>query len=235
MQKHSKLRTPLALQVFLLLKSHLINFNLGQTIPIEPTNTKPKNRPPAKYSFNYILNKMANTKPKFLTDFILEANPEFDQSNPIPFKVLVETLKGLLAKFTTVLFTQLDYLHIFRSHYSILPYSANNRRKVAINMAHLYLYLNYIYKTINFEKFMKKLNIKPLHFTLNFEIDYDADELLFEIQNNNRFNIKVMLNIPAKKFEDNFRISSLKPHTTTYEAWFSKFFEKYKIQFEIID
>ena len=112
MQKNSKLSTPLALQVFLLLKSHLINFNLGQIIPIESTNTKPNNRPSAKYSFNYILNKMANDKPKFLTDFILEANPKFDQSNPIPFKVLVETLKGLIAKFTTVLFTQLDYLHI---------------------------------------------------------------------------------------------------------------------------
>ena len=235
MQKHSKLSTPLALQVFSLLKSHLINFNLGQEIPTDPTNTKPNNRPPAKYSFNYILNQMANTKPKFLTDFILEANPEFDQSNPIPFKILVETLKGLLAKFTTVLFTQLNYLYIFQSHYSIPPYSANNRKKVAINMARLHLYLNHTYKTINFEKFMEKLDIKPLHFTLNFKIDYDADELLFEIQNDNRFNIKVMLNIPAKKFEDNFRIPSLKPHTTAYDAWFSKFFEKYKIQFKKID
>jgi len=105
MQKNSKLSTPLALQVFSLLKSHLINFNLGQIISIESTNTKPNDRPPAKYFFNYILNKMANDKPKFLTDFIFEANPEFDQSNPILFKVLVETFKGLIAKFTTVLFT----------------------------------------------------------------------------------------------------------------------------------
>ena len=102
-------------------------------------------------------------------------------------------------------------------------------------MACLHLYLNHTYKTINFEKFMKKLDIKPLHFTLNFDIDYDADKLLFEIQNDNRFNIKVKLNIPAKKFEDDFKIPSLKPHTTTYETWFSKFFEKYKIQFEKID
>ena len=102
-------------------------------------------------------------------------------------------------------------------------------------MACLHLYLNHTYKTINFEKFIKKLDIKSLHFTLNFEIDYDADELLFDIKNNNRFNIKIMLNISAKKFEDNFRISSLKPHTTAYETWFSKFFEKYKIQFEKID
>jgi hypothetical protein len=235
MQQHSKLSTPIALQVFSLLKSHLVNFNLGQPISTEPTNTKPNNRPPAKYSFNYILNKMASSKPKFLTDFILEANPEFDKSNPISFKVLVETLKGLLSKFTTVLFTQLDYLHILRLHYSIPPYSANNRKKVAINMACLHLYLNHTYKTINFEKFMKKLDIKPLHFTLNFDINYDADKLLFDIQNDNRFNIKVKLNISAKKFEDDFKIPSLKPHTKTYETWFQKFFEKYKIQFEKID
>jgi hypothetical protein len=218
MQQHSKLSTPLALKVFSLLKSYLVNFNLGQEIPTDSTDSKLNNRPPAKYSFNYILNKMANSKPKFLTDFILEANPEFDQSNPIPFKVLVETLKGLVAKFTTVLFTQLDYIHIFRSHYSIPPYSTNNRKKVAINMAHLHLYLNHTYKTINFEKFIEKLNIKPLHFTLNFDIDYTADKLLFDIQNDNRFNIKVTLNIPAKKFEDDFKIPSLKPHTQTYET-----------------
>ena len=102
-------------------------------------------------------------------------------------------------------------------------------------MTHLHLYLNHTYKTINFKKFIEKLDIKPLHFTLNFEIDYDADELFFDIKNNNRFNIKIMLNISAKKFKDTFRIPSLKPHTTTYETWFSKFFEKYKVQFEKID
>ena len=105
---------------------------------------------------------MAGEKPKFLTDFVIKTNPDFDQSKPIPFKALHDILKGLLSKFISVFFTQLDYLHILRSHYSIPPYSTTNRCRVAINLARLHFYLNHTYKTINFKDFMKKLDIKPL-------------------------------------------------------------------------
>ena len=105
---------------------------------------------------------MAGDKPKFLTDFVIKSSPDFDQTKPIPFKALHDTLKSLLSKFTTVFFTKLDYLYILCSHYSIPSYSYTNRCRVAINLARLHLYLNHTYKTINFEKFMKKLDIKPL-------------------------------------------------------------------------
>src|SRR6185295_19058168 len=159
MQQHNKLNTPLAQQLFTLLKSNLRDFIPGQIIPKKTDNNKPNNRPLAKFSFTYILNKMAGDKPKFLTDFVIKSSPDFDQTKPIPFKALHDTLKGLLSKFTTVFFTQLDYLHILHSHYSIPPYSYTNRCRVAINIARLHLYLNHKYRTINFADFMKNLTL----------------------------------------------------------------------------
>jgi len=106
---------------------------------------------------------------------------------------------------------------------------------VAINIARLHLYLNHKYRTINFEDFMKKLDIKPLRFTLHFDIKHSSKQLEFSIQNDNRFNINTTLNILSEKFLKDFRIPSLKPHLTAYETWFKTFFEKYSVQFKKID
>ncbi|CAG8846303.1 26181_t:CDS:1, partial [Gigaspora margarita] len=48
------------------------------------------------------------------------------------------------------------------SHYSIFPYTTTKRCRVSINFARLYLFLYDKYVTIHYQKFVEKLNIKPL-------------------------------------------------------------------------
>ena len=236
MKQQDKLSTKLAQKLFFSMKTYLKEFTPGQPIK---TNDQPKQNPkrePRKYSFNYLLNKIASDKPDFLVDHISDYNMALNQEVVLPFKVYLDALKNLLKNFTNILFTKLNYAKIFRSHYSIPPYSNFNRCKVAINFARLHLYLHDKYQTIDYSKFMDDLDLKPIMASFTYTTTYNEPDIpLLKIQNNNRFNIQVALNIPTNDFKNTFETPSLKPFNQTFDNWFAEFFKKYKLQFFKID
>ena len=179
---------------------------------------------------------MATEKPEFLVQFLNQTNPSLDPQLNIPHYAFVSTLKKLLAKFTELLFTKLNYVHIFRSHYSIPPYTAIECCRVSINFACLYLFFYDKYETIHYQKFVEKLNIKPLWCILQYNISHDTPQKpLFEIYNNNCFTITVNLNIPKNNFLGTFNIPSLKPYVHKFNEWFETFFKSYQKQFTNIN
>ncbi|RIB26423.1 hypothetical protein C2G38_2163355 [Gigaspora rosea] len=191
MEPNTKLNTSLAQQLFNFSKIHLRKFTLGQLISTTPNSTQPttNQKPPQKQSFNYLLKTIAAEKPEFLTDFLHKSNPSLSPQLNIPQHAYTSTLKNLLTKFTELLFTKLNYLHIFHSHYSIPPHPISDRCKVAINFARLYLFLYNKYQTIHYQKFIEKLELYPLRLSMKYNFEYDAPKPLFSIYNNNRFTI----------------------------------------------
>jgi hypothetical protein len=196
MEPFTNFNTPLSQQIFDFLKPHLINFAPGKI-------TKPatESEQASKWSFKYFIKTLAGAQPKFLTDIIYQHNPTIDNSITIPFDILHSTLKILLYKFTTTLFTKLNYAKILSLHKSIPPYTLQNRFQVAINLARIHLYLQNEYQTIDLAKFSKTVNILPIRFSLHYFISEDAiNQPLFKIQNNEKYNINISLNIPKQDF-----------------------------------
>ena len=234
MEQNTKLNTTLAQKLFNFAKIHLRKFTPGQPIPT--TGKEPTSKPPQKQSFNYLLKSMAIEKPEFLTEFLQQSNQSLSPELNIPQYAYISTLKNLLTKFTELLFTKLNYVHIFKSHYAIPPYSIADRSKVAINFARLYLFLHNKYRTIHYQKFIEKLDIYPLRLSLQYNFEYDnTKKPLLSIHNNNRFTVTVTLNIPKTRFMNTFRIPSLKPYTNNFDSWFENFFKAYKKQFTEIN
>ena len=85
---------------------------------------------------------MARQWPKFLTDLIFQSNPNINQNTTILFDILESMLKKLILKFTTILFTKLNYAEIFTSLYIIPPYKTNGRLQFCINLARIYFHLS---------------------------------------------------------------------------------------------
>jgi hypothetical protein len=218
--------------MFDFLKPFLRDFIPGKIIKEESNG-----RPALKNNFNYLLKTMAGYKPDFLTKFIFQANPSIDTSTTIPFKILLDTLKLLLTKFTSTLFTKLNYKAIFSSHVNIPPNTISNRTRIALNLARLHLFLNNRFQTIiNSTKFFTDINIKPIRLQLHYFISDDSpNKPLFNIQSDSKFNVNVSLNIPKTQFLQNFCIPSLKEYKPKLETWFKSFFEVYKRQFLSID
>ena len=235
MEQNTKLNTTLAQKLFNFTKTHLRKFTPGQPIPTT-AGKETTSKPPQKQSFNYLLKSMAIEKPEFLTEFLQQSNQSLSPELNIPQYAYISTLKNLLTKFTELLFTKLNYVHIFKSHYSIPPYSIANRSKVAINFARLYLFLHNKYRTIHYQKFIEKLDLYPLRLSLQYNFEYDNPKKpLFNIYNNNRFTVTVTLNIPKSKFTNTFHIPSLKPYINDFNSWFENFFKAYKKQFTDIN
>jgi hypothetical protein len=231
MEPFTNFNTPLSQQIFDFLKPHLINFAPGKI-------TKPatESEQASKWSFKYFIKTLAGAQPKFLTDIIYQHNPTIDNSITIPFDILHSTLKILLHKFTTTLFTKLNYAKILSLHKSIPPYTLQNRFQVAINLARIHLYLQNEYQTIDLAKFSKTVNILPIRFSLHYFISEDAiNQPLFKIQNDEKYNINISLNIPKQDFQQTFRIPSLKKYRSDLESWFKPFFANYKKQFTNIN
>jgi hypothetical protein len=227
MEPYIKFNTPLSHQIFDFIKPYLIDFAPGQIN---------KNKPNSKYNFNYLIKNMTGERPKFLTDLIYQHNPSIDRTVTIPFDILLTTFKTLLSKFTKILFTKLNYAKIFSLHSSIPPYTISNRNNIALNLARLHLFLNNTYQTINRTKFIQDLNIRPLRLNLHYYISEDSlKQPLLKIQNDEKFNINISLNIPKKQFLQTFRIPSLKNNLIDFDNWFKLFFEKYKRQFTQIN
>ena len=155
----------------------------------------------------YLIKTLAGRRPKFLTDLIYENNPSINQSFAIPFELIYSTLIALLKEFTTTLFTHLNYPKIFASYSSIPPYTTSNRTQVALNLARLHLILHDKYKTINAKKFSEDLKLYPIYLKLHYYISEDSiNQPLFKIQNDNKFNINISLNIPKQQFLQTFQI-----------------------------
>jgi hypothetical protein len=64
---------------------------------------------------------MAGARPQFLTELIFNSNPNIDSNATISFNILESTLKKLILKFTTILFTKLNYASIFASSITVPP------------------------------------------------------------------------------------------------------------------
>jgi len=96
-------------------------------------------------------------------------------------------------------------------------------------LAFLHLILHDKYKTIHAEKFYEDLKLYPIYFKLHYNISEDnINQPLFKIQNDDKFNINISLNISKKQFLHTFQIPSLKNHLPEFKAWFEKFFNIYK-------
>jgi len=146
------------------------------------------------------------------------------------------TLIALLKEFTTTLFIHLNYPKIFASYSSIPPYTTSNRTQIALNLARLHLILHDKYKTINAQKFHEDLSLHPIYFKLHYYISEDSvNQPLFKIQNDDKFNVNISLNIPKNHFLETFQIPSLNNYLTQFKLWFEKFFNIYKCQFIKID
>jgi hypothetical protein len=224
MKHHTKLDNKLALQLLEFIKLHLINVYPGKII-----KQATENKPASKFNYMYLIKTLAGQRPKFLTDFIYENNPSTNQSFAIPFELIHSTLIALLKEFTITLFTHLNYPKIFTSYNLIPPYTISNRMQVALNFAHLHLILHNKYQTINTKKFYEDLKLYPIFFKLHYFISENSiNQPLFKIQNNNKFNINISLNIPKQQFLQTFQILSLKDHLTQFKTWFDTFFDIYK-------
>src|SRR5437868_1898357 len=143
MKPNTKLQTKLSFQLFNFLKENLSNFTPGQT------------------SFKYFIRTMAGQRPKFLTELIYQANPDINSNVTIYFDLIESTLKNLLLKFTTILFTKMNYEEIFASSITILPYKIQKCLQICLNIARLHLYLTNNFQTINYTKFSEDFKLRP--------------------------------------------------------------------------
>ena len=137
MKPNNKLQTLLSKQLFNFLKTNLHDFILGKEI--KPAT---KTKKALKASFYQIIRNMAGQRPKFLTDLIFQSNPNIDKNATIPFDVLESMMKKLILKFTTILFTKLNYAEIFALLYTIPPYKTNSRLQFCMNLARIHIHLS---------------------------------------------------------------------------------------------
>src|SRR5438552_854492 len=134
MEANTKLQTTLSHNLFNFLKNYLHDFYLGkETKPATQTQKS------SKATFKQLIRIIARARPKFLTDFIFISNPNIDSKTTIPFNILENILKKLVHKFTTILFTKLNYRSIFALDLTIPPYKTKNQMQFCINLAHIHL------------------------------------------------------------------------------------------------
>src|SRR5205807_4090705 len=147
-EQNTQLNTQVSIKLFNFLKPNLINFTPGKIL--KPAS---KDTPASKSNFKYLIKSMAGQYPDFLTDLIFNANPNIDKATTILFDIILSTFKSLLSKFTTILFTKLNYQKILSSYNSIPPYTIQNHNLFAINLIRIHFLLYDDYKTIHANKF----------------------------------------------------------------------------------
>jgi hypothetical protein len=228
MEPNTKLQTPLSFQLFDFLKDYLHNFYPGKEL--KPATN---NRKALKSSFFQLIRTMAGSKPQFLIDLIFQNNPNTNKEATIPFNILEATLKKIIHKFTTILFTKLNYAEIFSSSATIPPYKNQNRLQFCLNLARLHLYLSDNYQSINYKKFAEDLNLRPKRFQIrSATTNIDRDSQYVTIKSDNKFNIQLLFNIPKTNFLQKFNIPSLKNSLDHFDKWFESFFFLYNRQFD---
>ena len=232
MKDKTKLETPMALQLFDFLKLHLYNFYPGKILK----EANDKNLYPLRANFQYLIRTMAASQPKFLLDFIYSKNPDTNPKASINFTILETTLKNLIHKFTSILFTQFNYHEIFASALTVPPYKPENRIQFCLNLARIHLYLSENYQCINYTKFAEDFNLRPKTFKLiSHIISTDQDKEYLTIKSDDKFNINLLFNLPQSLFLHKFSIPPLKNSEKNFDEWFKNFFPIYKRQFTSID
>ena len=230
MKPHTKLHTPFSQELYNLLKKHLHNSYPGSTI-----KTSSSNKQPLKASFYHIIRVMAGERPDFLTQYIFQINSSINQQATIPFNILEDTLKKIISKFTTILFTKLNYIEIFASPTTIPPYKPKNCSQFCLNLAHLHLYLSDNYQAIDYNKFADNLNLRPKTYKLlSHTISTNKNEKYLTIKSDDKFNIQLLSNLPAHLFNTQFSIPLLKNSSDHFNNWFKDFFSIYNHQFKTL-
>ena len=186
---------PIGLKLLKFIKLPLANFYPG--LPQHTLTEKTK-----KTSFNTLLKELAQQRPDFIIDLIQKANPNIPTETIIPFTIIFETFKKLLHSITTHLFNQTDYRKFFQSQYFLTLPSIKHRSQIAINLAHLHLFLLNKYQTIDYLKFINDLKIKPISPTLKFTIIHDKPYCpSLKINTDSDNNIYIQLNLKAEQFK----------------------------------
>ena len=223
MEANTKLQTTLSHSLFNFLKNYLHDFYPGkETKAATPTQKA------SKATFKQIIRVIARSRPKFLTDFIFKSNPNIDSNTTIPFNILENTFKKLILKFTTILFTKLNYSSIFASNLTIPPYKTKNRMQFCINLARIHLYLSDNYHAINYKKFADEFNFISKCFTIySSTVTTDKEEKYLTIKSDKKFNIQLLFNIPKSIFLEVYNIPSLKNSLKHFNEWFKNFFPIY--------
>ena len=176
---------------------------------------------------------MAGQRPEFLTELIYQANPDINPNTTIYFDLIESTLKNLLLKFTTILFTKMNYGEIFASPITIPPHKIQNHLQICLNMAQLHLYLTDNFQSIDYKKFNEDFKLRPKRFKIDSKIEcFDHEKEYFTISSDLRFNINILFNLPKTLFLDNFNILSLKNSVNNLSKWFEKIFPAYSHQFD---
>ena len=130
MESYIYLNTPLAKNIFNFVKPDLINFRPGQILK------KAKGeQPELRANFEYLIKTMAGKRSSFLTELIYKSNSQIHQNTTIPFKTLYTNFKLILTKFTTTLFTKLNYAKVLSLIEFIPPSTLQNHNQVALNLA----------------------------------------------------------------------------------------------------
>ena len=176
---------------------------------------------------------MAGQRSEFLTELIYQANPDINPTTTIHFDLIESTLKSLLLKFTTILFTKMNYGEIFASPITIPPHKIENRLKICLNMARLHLYLTNNFQSIDYIKFNEDFKLRPKRFKIDSKIECtDEEKEYFTISSDLRFNVKLLFNLPKTLFLEKFNIPSLKNSFENLINWFEKIFPAYSRQFD---
>ena len=112
----------------------------------------------------------------------LQSKPTNKLNCTIHFDLLESILKNLMQKFTTILFTKLNYREIFASPATIPLYKIENYLQTCLNIARLHLYLINKYQLINYIKFNKDFKLRPKRFKINSKIkSLDQETQYFKI------------------------------------------------------
>ena len=224
---NKKLQTTFSINLYDFLKKHLYNFYPGSIIK-EATY----NREPLKASFYHIIRKMAGERPQFLIDYIFQLHPNISKDATIPFETIEGFLKKIILRFTTILFTKLNYAEIFASPATIPPFKVENRIQFCINLARLHLYLSDNYHAINYKKFTEDFNLRPKSFTFTSHIvSTNQTGKYLTIKSDNKLNVNLLFNLPKNLFLEKYSIPSLKNSLDHFNEWFDTAFPVFSRQF----
>ena len=126
-------------------------------------------------------------------------------------------------------------MEIFASPATIPPYKLENRLQFGLNLARLHLYLSGTYQAIDYHKFANDFNLRPKTFKItSHTVSLNKDEKYLTIKSDNKFNIQLLFNLPAKIFNTQFCIPSLKNSLDYFNDWFEEFFSIYNRQFKTL-
>src|SRR5690242_19650471 len=100
MKLYTKFDNTLIYQIFEFFRPHLIDVYPDKIIKIATKFSKE-----LKFTYFYLIKKIARLRPQFLTKFIYKNNSDINKAVSIPLNILYSILERLLKEFTKTLFT----------------------------------------------------------------------------------------------------------------------------------